>query len=124
MLAEAQAQKGHLSKEKLYRSLVHREKQRRMARCIQFLRGKVLAGSTSMIQVRNEDGSWKDVYDKNEIEQAIMASTQKKFKTSFNTPFMQPPLVGHFGYMGTGRAVDAVLDGEFTTPTEVDEFTA
>jgi hypothetical protein len=123
-LAEAQAEAGNLSKKRVYRNLIHREKQRQMAKCIKFLQGKTLAGSTNMVQVRGENSTWKDVNDKREMEEAIMASTQRKYSASFHTLFMQPPLVGTFGYVGLGRAADEVLDGHFAIPEGVDEHTA
>jgi len=122
-LADAYAVKGNQSKEKIYRDLLQHERQRRTAKRIKYLRGKFLTGSTTMVQVRNPDSSWREVSDKTEMEAAIMDSTKWKYTADFHTPFMQPPLVGSFGYMGVGRAADEVLEGTFSVPEGVDEFT-
>ncbi len=77
-----------------------------------------------MIQVQREDSTWKDVFDKTEMEVAIMASTRKKYTSAFQTPLMQPPLVQTFGHLGIGRAADMVLDGSNEPPTVMDQYTS
>jgi hypothetical protein len=58
------------------------------------------------------------------MELAIMEANERKYKQSFHTPFMQPPLVVPFGYQGIGDAAQLVLDKEYVVPEGVDEFTA
>jgi len=76
-----------------------------------------------MVQIKKDDGTWEDVTNKTEMEEAIMDSTKKKYTASFHTPFMTRPLVNDFGFQGVGRSVDAVLDGTYITPTSMDEIT-
>jgi hypothetical protein len=100
--AEAWAVKQHQDKEKIYNALLHREKQWATAVRIKYTRGKISAGSTSMVQVKNDAGQWQDVTEKSAMEQAIMDSTQQNYKAFFGAPFMTTPLNANFGYLGKG----------------------
>ncbi len=91
-LVEAIAEAGNTTKEKVIKVIRHREKQQFTARKIKFLRGKLSRGSTTMVTIQQEDGTFKDITGKRNIEDAIIASNNLKFQQSFHTPFMQPPL--------------------------------
>jgi len=122
-LAEACAYQNNLKKVSVYKSLVQRERQRKAGRKIKFLRGKGIVGSTTIIQVQGENGSWNDVTDKHTMEQELMASTRRKYTASFHTPFMTPPLVNELGYLATSKAAEEILEGTYRPPKGVDPYT-
>jgi len=74
-LAEALAQKGDSTKEKMLKALREREAQRDTARKIRYLQGKLRTGSTTMVTTVDNDGNRIDITDKAEIEKAILDST-------------------------------------------------
>jgi hypothetical protein len=53
-----------------------------------------------------------------------MEANGKKYKSSFHTPFMVPPLVSDFGYLVTTRASREVLMGEYEIPNSTDPYAA
>jgi hypothetical protein len=60
---------------------------------------------------------------KEDMENAIMQENESKYRQASQTPFMQPPLVNDFGYLGIGQHADAVLRGEYRIPPGVDTYT-
>jgi hypothetical protein len=73
-------------------------------------------GSTSMVQVQDDMGRWRDVTEKISIKEAIMEGTKKKYRASFDTPFMQPPLNLDLRYVRKGRSAEEVLMGTYEIP--------
>lgn len=61
---------------------------------------------------------------KQDIEHAIMVENERKYHQASGTPFMQPPLLNDFGYLGLGPQAEAVMKGEYQIPTGVDQYTA
>jgi hypothetical protein len=122
-LAEALAEEGNTTKEKMLKVIRHREKQRTTARKIKFLRGKLKAGSTTMVTVQLSDGSSQDITGKQAIEEAILKNNQEKYQQSFHTPFLQSPLREAFGFKGLSSAAQAVLGGVYEPPENVDRYT-
>jgi hypothetical protein len=76
-LASAIASSGNLKRASILKQLRHRESQRTTARKIKYLRGKLSRNSTTMVTVKLDDGSTKDITDKREMEKAIIASNKK-----------------------------------------------
>jgi hypothetical protein len=122
--AEAWAMKNQLDKAKVVLTLKPQEAQRQTARRIKYLRGKMSMGSTTVISVQNREGTWNDVMEKGEMELEIMKANEFKFQQSFQSPFYTPPLVSDFGYLGTGRAAESVLDGTYHIPPGTDPYAA
>jgi hypothetical protein len=60
---------------------------------------------------------------KADMEQAIMKENESKFLQAMDTPFMQPPLLGDFGYLGIGPNAAAVMNGTYDIPDKVDPYT-
>ena len=65
-----------------------------------------------------------EMTSKTDMERAIMAENESKYHQASQTPFMQPPLVHDFGYLGIGPNAEAVMRGEYQIPPQVDLFTA
>jgi hypothetical protein len=100
-----------------------REEQRRTARKIKYVRGKIGDGSMTMVTVQTPTGELQDIVEKAQIEQAIMQENAKKYKQSFHTPFLRPPLVTDFGFLGIGQNSEAVLNGKYKPPNNTSPFT-
>jgi hypothetical protein len=122
--AEALAAENNTDKAKILQTLMHHETQRKTAKKIKYLRGKVIVGSTSIISVTTPEGGSVDITKKEEMERAIMEANEKKYKCSFHTPFMVPPLLPDFGYIGTSRSAQEVLMGEYVPPPTTDSYAA
>jgi hypothetical protein len=104
LLAEAHAQRGNISQEKMLKALHAREAQRATARHIKFLRGKTRSGSTVMVMLTDHNGGKKDITDRREMEWAILCNNAEKFSQSSHTPFYQDPLKQEFGLKGLTMA--------------------
>ncbi len=53
-----------------------------------------------------------------------MDANEKKYKCFFHTPFMTPPLLSDFGYVGMSRAAQQVLLGEYEISASTDRYAA
>jgi hypothetical protein len=90
-LASAIASSGNLKRASILKQLRHRESQRTTARKIKYLRGKLSRNSTTMVTVKLDDGSTKDITDKREMEKAIIVSNKKNL-SNHSTPHFIPSL--------------------------------
>ena len=99
-LAAAIAEKGDTDKEKVIKALREREQQRKTAKKIKFLQGKLCTGSTTMVTTTNSSGTKIDITNKKEMELAILESNKTKFTQSSHTPFYLHPLKDDFGFKG------------------------
>ena len=52
-----------------------------------------------------------------------MTENESKYRQASQTPFMQPPLLTDFGYLGIGPNADAVMQGNYQIPPGVDVYT-
>ena len=111
---------GNSDKETKVRRLQQRERQRSSARKIRYLRGKLSTGSTTLVTV--QQGQWVDLTSKHEIEKAIVQNNSDKFRQSFHTPFMVPPLKHLFGFKGLTSSAQAVLSGVYEPPDHLDSL--
>jgi len=94
-LAEALAQKGDSTQEKMLKALREHEQQRQTARKI----------------ITDPGRNRVDITDQEGIEQAILKSNEEKFRKSSHTPFYQPPLKDDFGFKGLTTNAQAALAG-------------
>jgi hypothetical protein len=90
-LASAIASSGNLKRASILKQLRHRESQHNTARKIKYLRGKLSRNSTTMVTVKSDDGSTKDITDKREMEKAII-DINKKNLNNLSTPHFIPSL--------------------------------
>ena len=68
----AKAEAGNLSKEQELLNMRRREEQRRNARIIRSVNGKLRSGSVTSVVAPDEMGKWVEVTSKHEIERAII----------------------------------------------------
>ena len=123
-LVEARAADGNLSQAQELKNLLSREEQRRVARIIRRVNGKLRSGSLTSVVAPNSNGEWVEVTDKREIEKSLMKENERRFNQARNTPFLKPPLLDLVGRRGTGPAAEAILRGEFQIPEGTDHWAA
>ncbi len=121
--ARAVAEKEGISKASAIKAIKLREEQRRTARKIKHIRGKLSTGTTTLVTVQLPSGELQDIVDKSSIEQAIMNENKSKYQQSFQIPFMRPPLITDFGFLGIGRYSAEVLNGLYKPPNNISPCT-
>lgn len=109
--AEAIAQRDGIKKASAIKALKVSE-ERRAARKIKHVRGKLAMNSTTIVTIQLPNGETLDIFQKSDIEQAIMQENKTKYQQAFYSPFMQPPLISDFGLLGTGPSSSLVLQGK------------
>jgi hypothetical protein len=121
-LASTLATQGNLKKSNILKQLRTREAQHSTARKIKYLRGKLIRNSTTMVSIKQNNGTSVDITEKRQMEKAIIKSNKKKFQQSFGTPFYKHPYNQLFGYQGLTTASQQVLDGNFTPPNNASTY--
>jgi hypothetical protein len=110
-LAEAVVLQNNIPKATAIHSLKERRDQRRVARKIKYLWGKLSLGSTWMVTIQSPSRTTEDLVDKIAVEKAIMIENQSKYRQAFHTPFLKPPLIVDFGLLGIGKCAHSLLRG-------------
>lgn len=62
--------------------------------------GKISTGSSTIVMITDVHGNTVDLTNKADVERAIITNIKSKYKPSFHTLFLQPPLVRDFGFQG------------------------
>jgi hypothetical protein len=123
-LCEAKAEAGEGSKEVVLRRLIRIEDQRKNARIIWRVNGKLQSGSVTSVVAPNEEGEWVEVVGKEGIGKALLEENERRFNQAKATPFLQQPLLDLVGKLGVGKAAEEILNGTFVVPEGVDEWAA
>ena len=92
------------------------EEMRRQGRVARSITGKLTSGGVNM--VIDLDG--KTCTDKTSVEAATITANKNKYSQCLHTPPMQPSIVRDFGFDGNTPAADAVLDGTYDPPSDID----
>jgi hypothetical protein len=123
-LARARAASRGTRAEQEVLDMISREKTRREWRQIRYAEGKVRGSCVSMVIAPNENNEWTERTDRTDIEDAVFKEMDHRFNQAKDTPFLNGPLFELLGPLGTGEAAEAILNGTFIIPPEVDEYTA
>ena len=123
-LCEARALEGNTSKEQELKNWIRIEEQRRNARIMSRVDGKLRSWSVTSTVAPDENGIWREVTERQIMEQALLDENKRRFTQASDTPFLQPPLLQMVGALGTGPAAEAILQGTCIIPAEVDEWAA
>ena len=123
-LAEARAEEGNLTQEQEIKNMLRREEQRKTARIIKRVNGKLRSGSVTSVVAPNSSGEWEEVTTKEGIEKALLEENERRFNQARDTPFLVPPLADLVGPLGTGPMAEAILQGNFMIPAGVDPWAA
>jgi hypothetical protein len=86
------------------------------------MQGKLQRNATTQVYVNDQEGR-RLVTKKEEIEEACIAENIARFSQSEATPFMQEPLLSELGYLADTPTAEAILQGIYEPPTELDKFT-
>lgn len=123
-LAAARSAAGHNSIATKIRQLQTQEHQRSMVRQIRYIYGTSKGGGITSVIAPDGTGSYVELTSKSDMERAIMDENERKYRQASQTPFMVPPLLDDFGYLGIGPNAQSVMTGEYVTPPNVDPFTS
>ena len=99
------------------------ERQRQSNRHLRRVQGTLRSGSVSKVEELNENGEPVIREGQEEVEQAVMANNEARFRLTENTPPMTEPLRSELGFLGNTEAARQILNGTYECPPEVDEYT-
>jgi hypothetical protein len=74
-----------------------------------------LMGVTSVL-APDGTGSYEELTSKSDMECAIMKENESRYRQASHTPFMLPPLLGDFSYLGIGPHAHSIMHGKYETP--------
>jgi hypothetical protein len=114
-LAQAKADHKGTDAEKELQSLVHIEKQRRQARNIKQMRGKLGTERVTKVYQTDEDGTRQVCETQTAMNEAFFTENDTCFSQTNLTPPMQPPLVNDLGYLAETEMAEQVLTGTYQT---------
>jgi len=78
--------------------------------------------SVSQIEVPGPDGPLH-ITSQQEVEQHLSEALALRFQLTAHSPFLVDPLWFELGLLGTSPAAQAILQGTFQCPAEVDPYT-
>ena len=122
-LATAQAAEGNTTAEQLFLNLKRREQQRRSARRIKNVLGRLERQGILAVVVPDRQGGWIEVTTKADMERGCLEENKARFLQASGTPFLQPPLLPLVGRLGNTPSADAILSGQFQHPPALEDFT-
>ena len=115
-LAIAKAEEGNLTVAGVIRGLDSIETQRKVARRIKQTLGKTGSKGTSKIEIKNPDGTIREITDPDEMTELIAEENREKFHQTYNCPLFQKQLLEDLGLLGDGPEVINVLNGTYQPP--------
>ena len=121
-LAKAKSDMKGTDTTKELKSLIQVEKQRRQARNIKRMRGKLGTGQVTKVYQTDEDGTKTVCETQKTMIKAFFKENDARFSQTESTPPMQPPLVDDLGYLAETAIAEQVLDGSYEPPPEVDRY--
>ena len=121
-LAKARADKKGTEPASELKSLKQVEKQRRQARNIKRMRGKLGNGQVTKVYQTDEDGLKTVCETQETMVKAFFQENDARFSQTESTPPMQPPLVNDLGYLAETEKAEQVLEGTYEIPHGVDKY--
>jgi hypothetical protein len=114
-LAKSRAEKKGTTAEAKLKQLQSIAKQKRLARNIKRMQGKLQRNATVQIVVNDEHGR-RVVTEKQEMEEACIEENIARFSQSQDTPPMMEPLVDQLGYLADTTEAEEILQGTYQPP--------
>ena len=97
--------------------------QRRVARHINRTRKKKQRTATLKVFKNSHEGGVIECFSKLEVEDACINENYNRFTQNATTPFIQSPLVEDIGFLAETKQAEAILQGTYHHPEEIDPFT-
>jgi DUF438 domain-containing protein len=121
-LAKAKAEKNDTEIEKEWTALKQIKKQRRQARNIKRMQGKLGSGQVTKVYQTDDDGIRTVCETQATMVKAFFKENDSRFSQTEDTPPMQPPLVDDLGYLAKTNFAEHVLDGTYEPSLTVDKY--
>jgi hypothetical protein len=121
-LAKAKAELKGTDEEKELKSLKQMEAQRRQARNIKRMRGKLGMGQVTKACQTDEDGTKIVCETQTTMVKAFFKENNSRFSQAETTPPIQSPLVDDFGYLAETELAEQALNGSYEPPPAVDHY--
>jgi hypothetical protein len=96
---------------------------RETSRFIRRLLGKTQGGSVAKVEVVNAQGNNMTLENQADVEAAIMANNEARFRLTEDTPMMNQDFVADLGYLGCTVNAERILEGTYECPDGTDDFT-
>jgi hypothetical protein len=104
--------------------MLREERQRETSRFIRHILGRTQGGSvTRKVEAINALGQHITKESQQDVEAAIMANNEARFRLTEDTPLMQPAFVHDLGYLGCTEAASRILQGTYECPDGTDDYT-
>lgn len=120
-LAASRAEVKGTEKDAELKQLRSIELQKRVARNIKRMQGKLQRNATLQIIVNDSTGRHV-VTDKEAMEEACIDENLSRFTQSEGTPPMMEPLLSDLGYLGDTTEADEILQGTYQPPAGTDYY--
>jgi hypothetical protein len=121
-LAKAKAEKNKTKVEKEWKALIQIKKQRRQARNIKRMRGKLGSGQVTKVYQTDEDGTKTVCETQATMVKAFFKENDSRFSQTKDTPPMQSPLVDELGYLADTDFAEQVLNGTYKPSPAVNKY--
>jgi hypothetical protein len=121
-LASSRALAKGTKKEAKLKQLRSIEQQKRIARNIKRMQGKLNRNATIQIVVNDQDGR-RVITDKSAMEDACINENISRFSQSQDTPPMTTSLVDDRGYLGDTIESQEILNGTYQPPAGINHYT-
>ncbi len=121
-LAEAIALKKGTDVQTEANNLRRIERQRRQARNVKRMRGKMGHGRVTKLWYTEDDGSRVQCDTQISMESACFAENESRFSQSEFTPPMTEPTFSELGILGDTDAIEAILAGVYEPPEGTEKY--
>jgi hypothetical protein len=121
-LAKAKAEKNDTEVEKEWKALIQIEKQRRQARNIKQMRGKLGSGQVTKVYQTDKDGNKTVRKTQTTMVKAFFKENGLRFSQTEDTPPMQLPLVDELRYLAETDFAEQVLNGIYEPSPAVNKY--
>jgi hypothetical protein len=121
-LARTRATRLNLRYEAELKRLLNIERQKTTARTVKRMRHRLEKSATIKV-FATENGIRTIVTEKEKIEEVCINENISRFSQSYGTPPLREPLLSELGIWGDGPAVEAILQGTYEPPDDIDNFT-
>ena len=121
-LAKAKADAKGTDEKLEEHNLIRIERQRRQARNVKRMTGKLNRGRVTQVFYTNDENVRVVCDSQDSMVRACITENEKRFSQAETSPPMRPPLYEILGKYGETTEAQAILDGTFDFPAEMDSY--